>query len=293
MSYPVFLLPIVVEPGTVQLTETIAGVATPQTLNIIDPAGPGTTTTLAAAKTFYLRGDGTSDDLLRLLKLTLDTHTGANTYTVAISRNIDGTALPAAVTISAGTNNFSIDWTSASTTLNERHFGFRSIATTSGLSTVGDVSPTSQWVANDVVEFFEEEDEVQAFVERARSGIVLGGRRGGPYDIRTMSLRFQAEQRTLLKAVPTVSSVVDTGRAFAAAWSLMTTGRAFEIHLPDVSSGTTLGALSSTTRQVCFNGGGTAWHLDADSVESGFRPDRIAPGVPLYSWSLRMLGKVT
>lgn len=284
MSYPVFLLPIVVAPGTVRMTEN--GIA--QTLNIIDPA---TSLALATSKTFYLRGDGTADDLLRLLKLTLDTHTGGtNVYTVAIQRNIDGSILPSSVTISAGTNNFSIDWTSASTTLNERHFGFRSIATTSGLSTTGDVSPTSQWVSNDVVEFFEEEDEVQAFVERARSGFVLGGRRGGPYDIRRMGLQFQAEQRTVTKGVPTVVSTKDTGRAFAAAWALMTTGRAFEVHLATLASGTTLSALSSSTRQDGTTGVTQTWFLDADTVESGFRPARLAPGVGLYSWQLRLLG---
>lgn len=284
MSYPVFLLPIVVAPGTVRMTEN--GIA--QTLNIIDPA---TSLALATSKTFYLRGDGTVDDLLRLLKLTLDTHTGGtNVYTVAIQRNIDGSILPSSVTISAGTNNFSIDWTSASTTLNERHFGFRSIATTSALSTTGDVSPTSQWVANDVVEFFEEEDEVQAFVERARSGFVLGGRRGGPYDIRRMGLQFQAEQRTVTKGVPTVVSTKDTGRAFAAAWALMTTGRAFEVHLATLASGTTLSALSSSTRQDGTTGVTQTWFLDADTVESGFRPARLAPGVGLYSWQLRLLG---
>lgn len=286
MSYPVFLLPIVVVPGTVRMTEN--GIT--ETLTIVDPAGPGVTTPLSVSKTFYLRGDGSVDDLLLLLKLTLDTHSQANVYTVAIQRNIDGSALPSTVTISAGTNNFSINWASTSTTLNERHFGFRSIATTSALSTTGDVSPTSQWVANDVVEFFEEEDEVQAFVERARSGFVLGGRRGGPYDIRRMGLQFQSEQRTVTKGVPTVVTTKDTGRAFAAAWALMTTGRAFEVHLATLSSGTTLAALSSSTRQSGTTSATQTWFLDADTVESGFRPARLAPGVGLYSWQLRLLG---
>lgn len=286
MTYPVFLLPVVVEQGTLAMTEN----GVPQVLNIIDPATLGV---LSGSKTFYLRGDGANDDLLRLLKLTMDTHTGGvNTYTVSISRNIDGNALPATVTISGPTNLFRIDWSSTSTTLNERHFGFRSIHTTSALSTTGDVSPTSQWVANDVVEFFEEEDEVQAFVERARSGVVLGGRRGGPYDVRRIGLRFQTEQRSVLKGVPTISSVVDTGRAFAAAWGLMALGRPFEVHLASLSSGTTLAALSSSTRQPCFAGSGTSWHLDADSIEGGYRPERLAPGVGLYSWQLRLLGNV-
>lgn len=285
MSYPVFLLPVVVAPGTVRLTEN----AVAQTLNIIDPA---TSVALATSKTFYLRGDGAVDDLLQLLKLTLDTHTGANVYTVSITRSIDGTALPAQVTISGSVNTFSLDWASGFTTLDERQFGFRNVATPTTTSWAGDVSPTSQWVANDVVEYFEEEDEVQAFVERARSGFVLGGRRGGPYDVRRIGLRFQTEQRTVGKAAPTISSVVDTGRTFAAAWALMTTGRAFEVHLPALSSGTTLAALSSTTRQGCSNGVGVTWRLDSDTIENGFRPERLAPGVGLYAWALRMLGNV-
>lgn len=287
MSYPVFLLPVVVAPGTVRLSETIAGVPTAQTLNIIDPA---TSAALATSKTFYLRGDGAVDDLLQLLKLTLDTHTGANVYTVSITRSIDGTALPAQVTISGSVNTFSLDWASGFTTLDERQFGFRNVATPTTTSWAGDVSPTSQWVANDVIEYFEEEDEVQAFVERARSGFVLGGRRGGPYSVRRIGLRFQTEQRTVTKAVPTISSTKDTGRAFANCWALMTMGKAFEVHLPALSSGTTLAALSSSTRQDGNTAATLTWMLDSDTVENGFRPERLAPGVGLYSWPLRLLG---
>lgn len=285
-TYPVILPAVVVDPGTIRLTE--GGVA--QTLNIIDPA---TSAALATSKTFYLRGDDATDDLCRLVRQTLDTHTGANTYACTVSWSIDGTALPAAVTIArTGANNFSIDWTNALTTLDERLLGFRSIATTTGSTTTGDVSPTASWVANDIYEFFEEEAELQAFVERARSGVVIGGRRGGPYDVRRLALRFQTEQRTVTKAVPTVSGVLDTARAFGSCWARLATGRPFELHFASISSGTTLAALSSSTRQVCTNGSGTAWHLDADTIESGFRPERLAPGVGLYSWAMRMLGNV-
>lgn len=290
MTYPVILPAIVLEPTTViRHTEN----ATTSNLTVIDPA---TGVALATSKTFYLRGDDATDDLCRVIRQTLNSNANAtnpNTYTCTISRNIDGSALPSTVTISAtGGSNFSVDWANAATTFDERLLGFRNVATTSGTSATGDVSPTGQWVANDIYELFEEEDEVEAFVERARSGVVIGGRRGGPYDVRRLALRFQAEQRSVVKAVPTISSVVDTGRAFATCWARLCTGRPFELHFATISAGTTLAALSSSTRQPCFNGTGTAWHLDADTVEGGFRPERLAPGVGLYAWALRMLGNV-
>jgi len=291
VTYPVILPAVVLEPTTViRHTEN----ATTSNLTVIDPA---TGAALATSKTFYLRGDNAADDLCRVIRQTLDSNTNAvnpNTYSCTISRNIDGTALPATVTISraTGASNFTIDWANAATTFDERLLGFRNVSTGSVTTTTGDVSPTGQWVANDIYEFFESEEEVAAFVERARSGVVIGGRRGGPYDVRRLALRFQTEQRTVIKAVPTISSVVDTGRAFAACWARLCTGRPFELHFATISAGTTLAALSSSTRQPCFNGAGTAWHLDADTVESGFRPERLAPGVGLYAWTLRMLGEV-
>lgn len=289
MTYPVILPAVVCTNATTIVVTETAGA---QTLTLVDPA-TGSAIAANVSKTFYLRGDGATDDLCRALAETLATATGTNTYSVTITRNIDGTALPSSVTIArTGPNNFTIDWANGSTTLDERLFGFRNVSTGSVTTTTGDVSPTGQWVSNDVYEFFEEEDEVVAFVERARSGIVIGGRRGGPYDIRRLALRFIAEQRTLAKGVPTISSVVDSGRAFANCWARLCTGRPFELHFATISSGTTLAALSSSTRQVCFHGSGTAWHLDADTVEGGFRPERLSPGVGLYAWQLRMLGNV-
>lgn len=291
MTYPVILPAIVLEPTTV-IRHTEA--ATTNNLTVIDPA---TGSALATSKTFYLRGDDATDDLCRVIRQTLDSNLNGltpNTYTCSISRNIDGAALPSTVTIAraSGGSVFSIDWANAATTFDERLLGFRNVATASGTTTSGDVSPTGQWVANDVYEFFEEEAEVQAFVERSRSGVVIGGRRGGPYDVRRLALRFQTEERTAAKAVPTISSVVDSGRAFANCWARLCTGRPFELHFATISSGTTLSGLSSSTRQGCFFGAGTSWHLDADTVEQGFRPERLAPGVGLYAWQLRMLGNV-
>lgn len=289
MTYPVILPAVACDNSTAVVVTETAGA---QTLKLVDPA-TAAVIPVGTTKTFYLRGDGATDDLCRALAETLATATGANTYSVTISRNIDGTALPSTVTIArSGANNFTIDWANAATTLSGRLFGFRSVSTGSVTTATGDVSPTGQWVANDIYELFEEEDEVEAFVERARSGVVIGGRRGGPYDVRRLALRFQAEQRAVVKAVPTISSVVDTGRAFAACWARLCTGRPFELHFATISAGTTLAALSSSTRQPCFNGSGTAWHLDADTVEGGFRPERLAPGVGLYAWALRMLGNV-
>lgn len=285
MSYPVILPAVVLEPTTtIYMTEV-----TPQTLTIIDPA---LGTALTTSKTFYLRGDGSNDDLLRAIKLTLDSHASANTYSVTIARSMDGAALPGVVTISrlTGPNNFSIDWFASLTTFDERLLGFRNITTSSGTSATGDMSPTAQWVSNEIIEEFEPEDEVDGFVQRARSGLVIGGLRGGPYDVRRMSMRFLTAERTNASSAPTISGVRDTGRSLSTMWATLATGKRFELHFPDVSAGVALGALSSATRQAPNNSNGTTWHIDSDTVEGGFRPERLSPGVPLYSARMRLLG---
>lgn len=285
--YAALLPGILVQPlTTVVVTE--GGVL--ETINVRDPA---TGSSLGVAKVFYLRGDGANDDLVEMLRRTVQAHSGGNTYTATVARSIDGAALPGTVTLTrAGANNFSISW--ALGTLDGSLFGFRSVTTTSGTSCTGDISPTAQWVANDVIEEYEPESEVDAFTERARSGLVVGALRGGPYDVARVGLRFQSAERTHERFAPTISSTLDRGRAFSQCWGKLANGRRFEFHLA-TATGTTLAALTTTaggTRQAPPTQG-TGWHLDGDSIEGGFRPERYAPGVPLYAWRLRMLGSTT
>lgn len=290
MTYPVLLPGILLRNGqSIRVIEN----AVAQTLPVVDPA---TGVALATDKVFHLRGNAATDDLVEVLRQTVQSHTGANTYTAAITRSIDGAALPSSVTITraTGTNNFSIDWPNSLTTVDSTLWGYRNVVTTSGSSCVGDISPTAQWVGNDVIEEFEPESEADAFVERARSGFVVGGLRGGPYDVARMGLRFQTAERTHERYAPLVSSVLDRGRAFSSCWGKLASGRRFELHLA-TATGTTLAALTTTsggTRQAPPTQG-TGWHLDGDSVEGGFRPERYGPGVPLYSWRLRMLGSTS
>lgn len=285
--YAAFLPGILVQNSTtVQVIE--GGVS--QSRSVIDPA---TGLALASAKVFYLRGNGASDDLVELLRLTVQSHTGANTYTATTARSIDGTAITGTVTLArTGANTFSIDWPNS--TLDSTLFGYRNVATTVGTSCVGDISPTAQWIANDVIEEYEPESEVDAFTERARSGLVVGGLRGGPYDVARVSLRFQSAERTHERFAPTISSTLDRGRSFSQCWGKLANGRRFEFHLA-TATGSTLAALTTTaggTRQSPPTQG-SGWHLDGDSIEGGFRPERYGPGVPLYSWRLRMLGSTT
>lgn len=290
MTYPVLLPGILLRAGqSIRVIENAVG----QTLLVVDPA---TGVALASDKVFHLRGNGATDDLVELLRLTVQSHTGGNTYTATIARNIDGGLLPSTVTVTraTGANTFSIDWANGGTTVDPALWGYRTAATATGTSCVGDISPTAQWVGNDVIEEFEPESEVDGFVERARSGLVVGGLRGGPYDVARLSLRFQTAERTHERYAPTISTVLDRGRAFSQCWGRLVSGRRFEFHL-STATGTALAALTTTsggTRQTPPTQG-TAWHLDGDSVEGGFRPERFGPGVPLYAWRLRMLGSTT
>lgn len=277
VKYIVLLKAVTLETTSViRVTENAAA----SNLTVIDPA---TGVALASSKQFFARGDGGTDDLLRVYDETVTSHAGTNTYTTSLSLSIDPAAVAGTVTLTraTGTNNFQVNWSHASTTFDEATLGYANSDTANdGNPKVSTLSPSSIWVAPDVREFFEPVEEYAATVTRARSGKVRGVKRGGPYDVRRLSHKFIDSRR-----VWDWDNTADPTAAFNSFLSATADGTRFEVHEVALSSGTTLGALSTSTRI------GTAWHWDEDTVQA-FEPTRMEPGLSLYEFQLRLLGYV-
>lgn len=233
--------------------------------------------------TYFLRGDGASDDLCKAIKDAMEAAgASANTYTVSVSWSTDGTAPAAVVTIAraTGADSIGIKWASGSTTFDEAWIGFANTNVTGATSYSGTLSPSSVWVSNEIHRSLDAVSEHVAFSKRARSGRIQGALRGGAYEVRMLGMDLLHAKRA-----HSVYNSSDPTSALDAFVERQLAGLHFELHLTTISSGTTLSALSSSTRH------GTAWHLDAEAVES-YAPRRMSPGVPLYSADLRLLGYV-
>lgn len=242
-------------------------------LTVIDPA---TGSALASTKQFYLRGDGSSDDALRVLVETIQSHAQGNTYTGAIAWGTDPASPAATVTITraTGANNFQINWGHASTTLDPLLFGFADADTANdGNPKASTLSPLAAWVSPQPPAVIDERRRYDVSVNRARSGRVRGTRRGGPYNIIDLSFALCDSRRVLR-----TENASDEAATFASFLEQVGDGTSFELHLQSVT-GAAVDALTVYTRRREY------WRFDEQS-SSSFAPDRREPALALYSWAL-------
>lgn len=268
MSYPVMLGAVVIDSTNKRIVITEAGVDKNADLTV---------------GTYYLRGDATSDDLCKAIKTAFEAAgASANTYTVAVSFDTAGANVSATVTISraTGADAIAIKWADASTTFDEALLGIANTNVTGATTYSSTLSPSCVWVSSEVYRELEPESEFVAFSQRARSGRIWGGRRGGAYAIRRLGMDFLHAKRA-----HSSNNSSDTRSGFDKFVERQLAGLQFELHIGTINSGSTLAALSSSTEH------GSGWHFDAESMES-LAPRRLQPGVPLYSIDCRLLGYV-
>lgn len=247
--------------------------------------GSTTTDVTLVEGTYFLRGDGASGDLCLAIKTAFETNADAagNTYTVGLACSVDSASPTATVTITraTGAGSFSILWSHANTTFDPALLGFAATDTAhDGAAKVSTLSPSALWVSNDLLVSYEPEEEYDVSVPGGRSGRLKANRRGGPYDVRNVSLAFLAVERVL-----TEENLLDPDATFERFHKRNGDGRSIEFHAAALSSGTTLAALSASTEI------GSGFHLDPVTA-SAFEPERLQPGLSLYSFELRLLGSV-
>ncbi len=269
MSYPVTL-------GAIVLTSAN------NVLRFNEGALPTTDATIAPG-TYYLRGDNAVGDLCLAIKTALEAANGGsvNTYSVTVSRSIDPAAAHTTVTITrtAGADNFGVLWASTATTFDQALLGFIANDATTALPKGSALAPAAAWVCNDVAREIEPFSERVVSVPRAVSGRVQGVTRSARMQSWRLGLAFVDERRVFVEHA--LSGAQDTLEGFMERFGA---GAAFELHEAQVSSGTTLAALSSSTLVDVA-------HFSEDTL-SRFEPTRLGPGVPLYSIDLRLHSKV-
>lgn len=269
VTYPVLLSAVVIDSTNKAIRFREASVT--ETVNI-------------AEATYFLRGDGASDDLLLAVKTALETNTNAvdpNTYNVTVAWDTAPGSLCATITIARATGGsvFSLQWADSLTTLSEAVLGFPNTNDSVNTSAkVGTLTPNCTWLpdqpASQSDPFFEAE---------AKQTLMVGGQvrtfeRGGPYSRRRLGFAFVDPKRTIQSAI-----TADPTRTYEKFWDVINDGRRLELHEQSISSGTALSALSSSTEI------GSDWHLDEESCQS-FTPQRLEPGLELYSWSIGLRG---
>lgn len=269
MSYPVFLGAIVVDDtnDTIRITEDATGYDA-----------------VIAHGTYFLSHDGAGDDLcLAMLDAVNAASPSGNSYSITPSFSVDGSGVSCTVTIarSSGARTISINWTHANTTFDPTQIGFAgTVDSTGGTSYSSTLSPKSVWVSNEVYAALDLTTEHTAFSTRARSGRVHGGLRGSAYNVRLLQLQFLHAKRA-----HSANNTSDPSSGLDRFITRQLAGLRFQLHLASISSGTTLAALGPSTEH------GSRWLFDAEQV-ADYSPQRMSPGVPLYSTSLRLLGYV-
>lgn len=226
-----------------------------------------------ATGTYYLRGDGSADDLCLAIKTGLDAFgVGGNAYTVTVARSIDPAVAHTLLTTTrtAGTDTFGfvID---GSETFDMALIGFTASTANDATAKTSTQACAAGWVSNDILAELEPFAEREAEVDRAASGSVTGVSFSSHMTSWSLGFAFVHETRALKRRALAVDG--DTLEGFVERFGA---GAQFEAHEVAISSGTTLaGATSSTLVAVL--------HWSAESVQS-YRPQRLGPGVPLYDW---------
>lgn len=268
MSYPVMLGAIVLTSANNVLRFT---------------EGASTNNATIAAGTYYLRGDGAAGDLLPALVTALqNAGASANTYTATVAWNVDPANLGARITITrvSGSDSFGVLWADAATTFDEALLGFSVNDTVGAVAKVSTANCAAAWVSNDVAREIEPYSERVVSVPRAVSGRVQGVTRSSRMQSWRVGLAFVAERRMLIASDFSLTN----GETLEGFLERFGAGAALELHEGQISSGTVLGSLSSSTLvDVC--------HFSEETL-SRFEPTRVGPGVPLYSFDLRLHSRV-
>lgn len=247
--------------------------------------------------TFFVRGDGTADDLLANIATALGAaFVGGNTYGVTLTTN--GTIPSLNVTASSpsgivrvagilGGNVYRVRWLHASTTFDPAILGFAAEKAAANLnSETSTLSPSAIWVPSDRhIDLIPELATVRAENELASGGLDVVDRSDVAHSRRVL---FQLIDGRRVWAHRITS---DPDRSWGRFWSRVKDGRALELHELDLQSGSSslLGAMSSSTRHTSDDV--TQWVL---AGESGDRvvASRVRTGMDHWDFEVLVRGYV-
>jgi hypothetical protein len=268
MSYPLFLRSIDIDSTNNVLMFSENGVTRTATLTV---------------GTYYLRGDGGSDDLLLEIKTKMEAAgASVNTYNIGVEVDTDKANPSATVyfSIASGTDAFALLFAHASNTFEAGLLGFTSASTASDTAIKsGTLSPTALWCGAEYVTSYEPVVEHEAYATVALSGRVKGAVLGSARDLLDVSFELQPGER-----VHSVYNSSDPTACFSRFFTSWASGASVEFYDYSPDTGTLITAISPADRVGVY-------HLDADSA-TRFQPQRLSLATTLYSWRLLLRGAV-
>lgn len=261
--FPCFLPQVVVDSTNNALSVTVTG-----------GGSPGTSTVYINPGTYYLRGDGTVGvDLLNAIDTALESHSTTGTFTCSVSRNIDEASSGCMVTLalSGGPTSWTIN-TSGTT------FDLAWLGMSTGMAAA--LSHTSTRTVRGCWTFSEPLSSDDPGWEGRTTQNELSGGTVSPHNFGYTAKRRSCAVDFLWRTRVAETASLDTPHA---ALAHLLYGGAFERHDTLISSGTTLAALSSSTRV------GTLWHLSEQSCRD-MMPMRVEPGLDLWGLRFTLIG---
>lgn len=227
-----------------------------------------------AGSTYYLRGDGASDDLLETLVQGIQSHSQANTYTSVLTMNIGSSTRTADVLIaSLGINSYSWLAGNAADTFDATLVGFpNSTITPSVYGLSSTLSPSLIWMSP--MPASEDTFSFEALGSQAlmRGGQIYNFDGGGPYTRRTIGFQYVPEDRTL-----TFTTTLDAARTFKSFWQTNRNGSVMELHRITMTANTKENPFYPATLLGKF--------VFDEETKNSFAPVRMQAQA-LYSWSI-------
>lgn len=224
---------------------------------------------------------GPRDELAYQIKTKLDAFgAGGNTYDVTMSRNIDPASPHSRMTItrSAGTSTFGLV-VDGNQTFDMNLIGFPASTLNDANAKTSPFACAANWVSNDIPREIESFSERVVAVPRAVSGRVQGVTRSSRMQSWRVGLAFVDRRRMLIEEA--LDGAQDTLEGFLERFGATAS---IEMWLASISSGTTLQGLQSSNLIDVVQA--------SEETLSRFEPQRLGPGVPLYSIDLRLHAKV-
>lgn len=258
--------------------------STNKTIDFEENSGASSWTATLTEGSYCLYGDATetglisagdsNGDILAEIKTQMEA-VGANTYTPAWSGDITDGNTTGSVNITSTATNFQILNTG---TFDLSILGIPSTgmpsATTDYTSTL---SPSYTWLSNQPCEIGIDKagpfsrDVTQVI---APDGTIFSFSMSSTHKMRQYILSNVTGDRVL-----TDLSSSDTARAFENFWGLVNTGRQVRVYQASDSSGT-IASLSSANLEDSY--------VMAEGSLRSFAPQRVAPGLSLFSWPINL-----
>jgi hypothetical protein len=136
---------------------------------------------------YYLRGDGSSDDICKAFTDAVQSHSGTNTYSFTCLFNTDPAVANISFTLdrATGTHTFGVKFANAATTFDATILGFPQTDQTPATQQASTKSSSALWIGNDIVRAFEPTGSWERNSSRALTG-------------KTLSVSRRTEQRDIL-----------------------------------------------------------------------------------------------